>query len=52
LSGKMPAGYEYKRKFEKWVGAEELRYLRGVRRVQGRWMMVVRDDWGVEDEEL
>jgi hypothetical protein len=52
LSGKMPAEYEYKRKFEKWVSAEELRYLRGVRRVQGRWMMVVRDDWGVEDEEL
>jgi hypothetical protein len=52
LIASMPAGYKYKPGFEKWVNAEHLRCLRGVRRVQANWMMIVHDDWTVEDEEL
>jgi hypothetical protein len=52
LIANMPAGYEYKRGLEKWVNAEHLRCLKGVRRVQANWMIIVHDDWTVEDEEL
>jgi hypothetical protein len=48
----MPTRFTYRRGFEKWVKAEYLRCLEGVRRVQTNWMMIVYDDWRVEDEEL
>jgi hypothetical protein len=52
LIANMPTGFTYGRGFEKWVEAEHLRCLKGVRHVQANWMMIVHDDWRVEDEEL
>jgi hypothetical protein len=52
LIANMSTGFTYRRGFEKWVKAEYSRCLEGVRRVQTNWMMIVYDDWRVEDEEL